>query len=176
MGMDQMKMVFFTAHTTPLYSSVWTPRTIGQYAGTCIFLIVLSVIFRGLIAIRCNFQVLFSRLGSYHDSTLLPTEDDGKAATGRPWSVTDAALRAVLDTILAGVSYLLSVFSSHSNRDFILTFCVKDARGHDDERWVFSIRTRRYITRQSLPWRMGRAYCALTGNERDDEDKAGSQF
>lgn len=39
-----MAMSFFNAHDTTLFSTQWTPSTAGQYAGTCIFLIVLAII------------------------------------------------------------------------------------------------------------------------------------
>jgi hypothetical protein len=45
-----MEIVFMNSHTTPLYSASWTPNSAGSYAGTCIFLIVLASILRGLIA------------------------------------------------------------------------------------------------------------------------------
>ncbi|KXT12983.1 hypothetical protein AC579_3172 [Pseudocercospora musae] len=47
-----MSMVFTTDHSTPLYSSAWTPSTTGGYAGTCIFLIALGIISRLLQAYR----------------------------------------------------------------------------------------------------------------------------
>lgn len=49
---DQMQMTFFTSTATSLYSIAWTPSSTGQYAGTCIFLILLATIFRGLFALR----------------------------------------------------------------------------------------------------------------------------
>jgi Ctr copper transporter family len=49
MGMD---MVFTNSHSTPLYSASWTPNSAGSYAGTCIFLIILASILRGLIAFK----------------------------------------------------------------------------------------------------------------------------
>lgn len=49
---SMMTMVFATSTTTPLFSSSWTPSTTGQYAGTCIFLIVLACISRFLGAWR----------------------------------------------------------------------------------------------------------------------------
>ncbi|KAF2722218.1 Ctr copper transporter [Polychaeton citri CBS 116435] len=51
MGMS-MPMVFTDTHTAPLFSSAWTPDTTGKYAGTCIFLIVLALISRLLLAYR----------------------------------------------------------------------------------------------------------------------------
>lgn len=50
MSASMMKMVFYTADNTPLYSSKWQPNGSGSYAGTCIFLIILAAIFRGLVA------------------------------------------------------------------------------------------------------------------------------
>lgn len=47
-----MAMTFHTSNTTPLFSSAWTPSTSGSYAGTCIFLIVLAIIARLLLALK----------------------------------------------------------------------------------------------------------------------------
>ena len=52
-----MTMIFTNAHDTPLFSSQWTPSSSGSYAGTCIFLIVLAIIARALVA----FKVLMER-------------------------------------------------------------------------------------------------------------------
>lgn len=51
-GMMGMVMTFFNAQNTPLYSTAWTPSTTGQYAGTCIFLIVFSILYRAMYAYR----------------------------------------------------------------------------------------------------------------------------
>jgi hypothetical protein len=50
-----MSMVFTTDHSTPLFSSQWTPTTGGGYAGTCIFLVALAILSRVLLAYR-HFQ------------------------------------------------------------------------------------------------------------------------
>ncbi|OGM43124.1 copper transporter family protein [Aspergillus bombycis] len=47
-----MAMVFVNAQDTPLFSSQWTPSSSGAYAGTCIFLIILSIIGRLLVAFK----------------------------------------------------------------------------------------------------------------------------
>ncbi|KAK2803684.1 hypothetical protein FQN50_006902 [Emmonsiellopsis sp. PD_5] len=47
-----MTMVFQNNHATPLYSNAWTPRSHGAYAGTCIFLIILAIIARSLLALK----------------------------------------------------------------------------------------------------------------------------
>lgn len=52
MSSGGMAMTFTNAHNTPLYSDRWTPTTTGGYAGTCIFLIVLAIISRLLLAYR----------------------------------------------------------------------------------------------------------------------------
>jgi hypothetical protein len=125
MDMSQMLMVFFTATSTPLYSNSWTPSNAGEYAGTCIFLIVLAVILRALVALRTNFDGLWAQGERRRDVDLLRREEEvaaaGKGEEGmimppRPtavgngkgrWSVKEAAARAGVDTVLAGVSYLL---------------------------------------------------------------------
>ena len=45
-----MDMIFFQSTSTPLYSSLWTPSSVGAYAGTCIFLILLAAFSRVLSA------------------------------------------------------------------------------------------------------------------------------
>ena len=52
-----MSMVFTTNHSTPLYSSQWTPTSTGGYAGTCIFLVILAIISRLLQAYRRILEV-----------------------------------------------------------------------------------------------------------------------
>lgn len=51
-----MSMVFTTDHSSPLYSSSWTPSSSGGYAGTCIFLVILAVISRVLLAYRTTLE------------------------------------------------------------------------------------------------------------------------
>jgi copper transporter 1 len=109
MDMSQMMMAFFTSTETPLYSKDWTPSGAGQYAGTCIFLIVLAFIFRGLLALRMRLPVLWDRRTSVDyqkDAEDLECGAAGDRAK-EPWRVNKALARAILDTILAGVSYLL---------------------------------------------------------------------
>lgn len=58
-----MAMVFFQSVTTPLYAASWTPAGQGSYAGTCVFLIVLGLAHRVLVAMRF---VLFDSNPSLH--------------------------------------------------------------------------------------------------------------
>jgi copper transporter 1 len=131
--MAEMPMTFFTSTTTPLYSNAWTPKTAAQYAMTCLFLVFLCIIFRGLLAARCNMLWLLA-YGSSKNAT--PEEVSccaeevasqkplhGELMSGSPsrhqdgpTRVREILLRAVLDTALAIVSYLLWV----SDRNYIL--------------------------------------------------------
>lgn len=136
-----MSMVFFTSTATPLFSSRWSPTSTGTYAGTCIFLIVLAVVFRGLLAGK---SVLERR---WHDKALnrqyvavrgtktkaeRMTEDanakDGVLITARgvetdvrvvknyktpamAWRFSTDLPHALYVTVIAGVAYLLSVLA-----------------------------------------------------------------
>lgn len=55
-----MDMVFYTSHTTPLYSTLWTPSTTSTYALTCLFLILLSILFRSLLALKSYVETRWS--------------------------------------------------------------------------------------------------------------------
>lgn len=51
-SMGGMAMTFSNTHNTALYSNLWTPSSDGAYAGTCIFLIILAILDRGLFAFK----------------------------------------------------------------------------------------------------------------------------
>ncbi|KAK3679544.1 hypothetical protein LTR78_001105 [Recurvomyces mirabilis] len=124
MGMDSMMMVFFSATNTPLYSTAWMPNGTGQYAGACIFLIVLSLLFRGLMAVRCNFTLLWTRWTRHNETPMLHREEDEiylKHGGRRPWRINEAATRAILDTTLAAVSYLLMLAVMTMNVGYFLS-------------------------------------------------------
>ena len=114
-SMEGMVMVFFQSVTTPLYSHSWTPAGQGSYAGTCIFLIVLGLVHRVLIAARF---LLFDSDPSAHihrQHRLLP-EDERSESVGRrirfkwkshPFRVATETSRALIEVIIGGVGYLL---------------------------------------------------------------------
>ena len=120
-----MMSTFFTSTSTPLYSTKWTPSTTGQYAGTCIFIIILAVIFRSLFSYRAirehrwrdaelkRRQVIVSGKKRDEDGAVLGEKDIGaggrKGRGSRPWRISTDVPRAFLDTVIAGVGYLLSV-------------------------------------------------------------------
>jgi copper transporter 1 len=47
-----MSAVFINSHTTALYSNSWAPASTTSYAFTCIFLVILSVVLRGLLVVK----------------------------------------------------------------------------------------------------------------------------
>jgi copper transporter 1 len=133
---NEMAMVFFNSHTTPIWSTHWQPTTAGQYAGTCIFLIVLSTIFRSLLAgkhlleIRWADQAWKRRYITVAENSGFSEQlkADPNATRGvltargveenvailtksghgpQPWRFGVDVPRALLSMVIAGVGYLL---------------------------------------------------------------------
>ncbi|KAK5130326.1 hypothetical protein LTR08_002212 [Meristemomyces frigidus] len=61
---SSMAMVFTNDHSTPLFSTAWTPSSTGGYAGTCIFLMLLAIISRLLVAYRHRIE------SKWHDKAI----------------------------------------------------------------------------------------------------------
>lgn len=135
-GMSGMMTAFFTSTTTPLYATSWQPTTIAGYAGTCVFLIMLGVVFRFLIAVKAwketawldaEYQRRYvhvagkgnmaERMSVDSDTKTMTLTENGleeqvmvvkkHGVTRRPWRITTDPIRAVIDTVIAGVGYLL---------------------------------------------------------------------
>lgn len=134
---SMMIMVFQTDTATPLYSNAWTPGSSGAYAGTCIFLVVLAVIARLLLAFRTLQEArwldrdanrryvaargtapLAERLSHDTDAKqqMVLSENgveetvvvvERKKTVARPWRFSVDPVRAALDTVIVGVGYLL---------------------------------------------------------------------
>ena len=113
MSMADMAMVFFNSANIPLYTQSWTPKTAGQYAGTCIFLVVLAIVCRALLVLRCRFPALMEKMHArkHKDTFSQPPDDIDECQQSqthtKPWSIRESLLRGVLDTVLAGVGYFL---------------------------------------------------------------------
>ncbi|KAL6717543.1 hypothetical protein ACLMJK_005458 [Lecanora helva] len=112
MPMSSMKMTFFTSTKTPLFSDSWTPSSTGSYVGSCIFLIIFGAIFQALLASRASWQRKMR--GIELNRRVIVVDDSGKrndvTATGtsvRPWRLRTEIPRAAVDTVIAGVAYLL---------------------------------------------------------------------
>ncbi|KAG5933899.1 hypothetical protein E4U53_000828 [Claviceps sorghi] len=135
-AMSSMTVVFQTNRATPLYANSWTPQSAAAYAGTCIFLVVLAVAARLLLAARSLQEArwldkdLHRRYVAAHGKVPLSEEisNDARAAKMtlsangveetvfvvarhgcevRPWRFSVDPLRAVMDTVIVGVGYLL---------------------------------------------------------------------
>ncbi len=135
-NMTMLMMAFQNVQATPLYSLSWTPASTGAYAGTCIFLILLAVLFRSLLALKAwqesrwldaeinrRYVVVQGRpalsesvsrdsLAKRMTLTENGVEEDVMVLKKnhshiRPWRLSVDPLRAVLDTVLVGVGYLL---------------------------------------------------------------------
>jgi hypothetical protein len=130
-----MTMLFQNTMATPLYSATWTPNNTGAYAGTCIFLIVLAIIARVLLAIKSQMEARWldheeRRIyGSAPSSsttvvrdaearkTRVSLSDNGvdeavvavqrKRTAVHPWRLSVDPVRAVMDVLIVGVGYLL---------------------------------------------------------------------
>jgi hypothetical protein len=136
MSMSMMSMTFFTSTMTPIYSAMWSPTSTGQYAGTCIFLIILAIIFRALLAMKAWKETAWldaefnrryvtvagtlpkaERIASDSNSKRMILTENGveedvmvvkkRSMDIRPWRITTDPIRAAMDTTLAGVAYLL---------------------------------------------------------------------
>jgi hypothetical protein len=132
-----MTMLFTTSHSTPLYSANWTPTTSGAYASTCIFLILLTIIGRCLVAFRAVLEqrwlaaALNRRYvvvaGKTPEAGRIDADPDGKTGTlvtvrgveenvkvvrrvsagPLPWRFSVDLPRAALFMVITGVGYLL---------------------------------------------------------------------
>ncbi|KAI1480037.1 hypothetical protein K445DRAFT_74867 [Daldinia sp. EC12] len=131
-----MAMVFFQSVTTPLYSSAWTPQGQGSYAGTCIFLIVLAVIHRILIALRSIIFDSNPRLHRHNKPLISSDSDDypgsktdleligGQFRTqwnSHPFKVATETFRALLEVVIGGVGYLLMLAVMTMNVGYFLS-------------------------------------------------------
>ncbi|KAL9031450.1 MAG: hypothetical protein Q9196_000511 [Gyalolechia fulgens] len=137
MPMSSMVSTFFTSTSTALFSSAWTPGSTGAYAGTCLFLILLAAVFRGLAAGKHTLEHrwLDHELNRRYVTVRgIPTEaerisldSESKNATLitergveehvkvvrmarrtiTPWRLSVDLPRAAYATLMAGVGYLL---------------------------------------------------------------------
>lgn len=129
-AMSSMPTTFFTSTSTALYVASWVPKTASQYALTCLFLVFLCIAFRALLATRCNLANILAHIQARKDDApeqasccgeesgldkplrgILapdgPTREHDEDGPRRYSRVYEVLLRALLDTVLAFVSYLL---------------------------------------------------------------------
>ncbi|KAL5337690.1 Ctr copper transporter family-domain-containing protein [Aspergillus crustosus] len=138
MDMSTMSMTFFTSFKTTLFSPSWNPKTEGQYAGTCIFLIVLAVTLRFLIAFKPSLERRVWSDGprivihSAEDKGI-PSEQAGLESSSESnlrrdigsrwsnWKVNSSGGRATYEVLLAGVAYLLMIAVMTMNVGYFLS-------------------------------------------------------
>ncbi|KAM0356064.1 hypothetical protein ACHAPU_000458 [Fusarium lateritium] len=147
---NMMTMVFQTETRTPLYASSWTPTSAGAYAGTCIFLAILAIIARGLVAFKAvqearwldqeaarryvavNGKIpLSEQIASSPDARRMTLSENGveetvvvverKQAVTRPWRFSVDPVRACLDTVIVGIGYLLMLAVMTMNVGYFLS-------------------------------------------------------
>ncbi|KFY45047.1 hypothetical protein V494_01176 [Pseudogymnoascus sp. VKM F-4513 (FW-928)] len=141
----------FSAGTgTPLYFSKWMPISITAYTGTCVFLIILAISFRVLIAFRSvveerrintelnkRYVVITrksntkERISSDSNSRIALLTENGleedvivvrkKMEGPVPWSIAVDGSRAVIDTIIAGIFFLLMLSIMTMNVGYFLS-------------------------------------------------------
>ncbi|CAH0050764.1 unnamed protein product [Clonostachys solani] len=140
MSMADMTMTFFDSIKTPLFSSAWAPTTTGQYAGTCIFLIFLALIFRVLIAFRPVLEASVWRGSQSAIGAHSHGEDADKSGLPRHpsqygwitfrselrrrwtgWRASAATGRACYELVIAGIGYLLMIAVMTMNTGYFLS-------------------------------------------------------
>ncbi|KAL4904631.1 hypothetical protein BDW74DRAFT_154299 [Aspergillus multicolor] len=146
-----MAMVFTNTHNTPLFSSQWTPSSIASYAGTCIFLIILAIIDRGLVAFKSHLEQRWLNnhlkrryvvvAGRPSEAVRIESHPDAKTATlvtsqgveesvrvvyhdtyeTPPWRFSIDLPRAAVFVVIVGVSYLLMLAVMTMNVGYFLS-------------------------------------------------------
>lgn len=151
-SMMTMMAVFVNSMDTPLYSTGWTPSSTGEYAATCIFLIVLGAVLRGLLAAKTlqearwldreldrRYVAVQGRLpkaeqlsrDSLAKRMTMTLAENGaeedvvvvrrKGVPSRPWRLSVDGPRALVDTVIAGVGYLLMLAVMTMNVGYFLS-------------------------------------------------------
>ncbi|KAK1655927.1 ctr copper transporter [Colletotrichum phormii] len=150
-SMSMMMMTIFqTSLKTPLYTEAWTPNSVGTYAATCIFLIFLAFGLRGMLALKSiqekrwldkDFKRRYVSVnGKLGMAGKMSTDSMAKQMVlsengleenvtvvqkghgiWRPWRFSVDPVRAVIDTAIAGVGYLLMLAVMTMNVGYLLS-------------------------------------------------------
>ncbi|KAK6503596.1 hypothetical protein TWF481_008609 [Arthrobotrys musiformis] len=113
---DVMPMVFQWAVQTPIYSYAFTPKSTPQYVGALIFLIVLSIIYRALVAYKSHKESTWREeekarkviiAGQFHDDKASADVSTREVRGAAPWRWRVDLPRSLLSTVNIGLHYLL---------------------------------------------------------------------
>lgn len=98
----------------PIFSTSWVPRTPEAYFGTWVFIFLLGVISRGLLAWKTILEgYWFRKFAS--TAVVVSTDDDGKVKVvsgGRNilvWRTSVDIPRSFLQMVSSGINYLLYI-------------------------------------------------------------------
>ncbi|KAK2744524.1 low affinity copper transporter [Colletotrichum kahawae] len=138
-SMSMMMMTIFqTTPRTPLYTETWTPNSVGTYAATCIFLIFLAFAMRSMVALksiqekRVNGRLgMADKMSSDSMAQKMVLSENGveenvtvvqkQHGIWRPWRFSVDPVRALIDTAIAGVGYLLMLAVMTMNVGYLLS-------------------------------------------------------
>ncbi|KAK1705463.1 Ctr copper transporter [Colletotrichum acutatum] len=125
-GTEPMPVVFHTKMATALFSESWTPRTPGQYAGTCLALIVFTIILRTLIAFKPVLEatVWAGEHGKSHlriDEDFAPKE---KSSAPTPCSIFHRVAQCAYEVVIALLGYLLMLAVMSMNLGYFLSILL----------------------------------------------------
>ncbi|RPB27516.1 hypothetical protein L211DRAFT_779621 [Terfezia boudieri ATCC MYA-4762] len=133
-GSSMMKMAFHTSTIDNLFSEAWTPKTIGQYAGACIFLIVLAIIYCALAAFKSIQDAKWHKDERARGIVVAGTRRNKTVGSGNsgegeekenpwtaPWRLSIELPRAAISTVVSGVGYLLMLAVMTFNVGYFLS-------------------------------------------------------
>ncbi|KAF6838894.1 low affinity copper transporter [Colletotrichum plurivorum] len=150
-SMSMMMMTIFqTNMRTPLYTETWTPNSVGTYAATCIFLIFLAFGLRSMLALKSiqekrwldkdfkrryvNVSGKLGMAGQMSSDSMaknMVLSENGveenvtvvqkQHGIWRPWRFSVDPIRALIDTAIAGVGYLLMLAVMTMNVGYLLS-------------------------------------------------------
>ncbi|KAF3910092.1 hypothetical protein AA313_de0201992 [Arthrobotrys entomopaga] len=111
-----MAMVFQWVLETPIYSYSFTPKTAAQYFGALLFLVLLSIIYRALVAFKSHKEANWAHQerirkgileGQFHDDKAGSDGSTREVKGPAPWSWRVDPARASLSVLNVALHYLL---------------------------------------------------------------------